>query len=321
MAESERGSAKVDAAAIYTALRADVLRGELTAGEPVREVAVASRFGVSRTPVREALRRLEHDRLLVPSSRGLVVRGVDIDEVIQTYTVRILLESEAAAEAAGARSQADLLRLESLADRDRSLQDPDDATRAETNMEFHEAIWTATHNPVLQDLLRRLTVHLVRIPHSTLSAPGRWEQALDEHAAIATAIRERDREAAREHAASHMTHAREIRLQLLRDNAASLLHRSTDTASLTGHAHPRRVPLSPPRPVATAGRALGRVAARAPARGRRLARVAGLRAVRVLVVPGRLVHRRGRVGRRAARRGRPLPRLVRGSARPREARG
>jgi len=225
MADSDRKGAKVDAAAIYGALRADVLSGELGAGEPVREVALASRFGVSRTPVREALRRLEHDRLLVPSSRGLVVRGLDAEEVIQTYNVRILLEGEAAAEAAAARTQADLLRLESLVERDRALKRPDDTTRAETNMEFHEAIWTATHNPVLEDLLRRLTVHLVRTPHSTLSAPGRWKQALDEHDAIVAAVRDRDADAARSHAGAHMTTAREIRLQLLREHAASALHR------------------------------------------------------------------------------------------------
>jgi DNA-binding GntR family transcriptional regulator len=218
-------AAKVDATGIYTALRADILTGALSSGEPVREVAVASRFGVSRTPVREALRRLEHDRLLVPSSRGLVVRGVDAEEVIQSYTVRILLEGEAAAEAASARNQADLLRLESLLERDRSLSDPDDQTRAETNTEFHEAIWTATHNPVLQDLLRRLTVHLVRTPHSTLSAPSRWEEALDEHGAILAAVAERDADGARSVATAHMTRAREIRLELLRQHAAASLQR------------------------------------------------------------------------------------------------
>ncbi|MDF1605679.1 GntR family transcriptional regulator [Nocardioides sp. YIM 152315] len=189
----------------------------------MREVAVASRFGVSRTPVREALRRLEHDRLLVPSSRGLVVRGVDTDEVIQIYTVRILLEGEAASEAASARTQADLLRLESLLDRDRSLSDPPDATRAEANTEFHEAVWNATHNGVLQDLLQRLTIHLVRTPHSTLSAPGRWDEALDEHAGVLDAIRDRDPDAARERAAAHMTRAREIRLDLLRRHGVTSL--------------------------------------------------------------------------------------------------
>jgi len=221
VADERRG--KPDASAIYADLRADIQRGVLGPGEPVREVAVADRFGVSRTPVREALRRLEHDRILVPSSRGLVVRGVDADEVIQIYNVRILLEGEAAAEAGTSRTEADLLRLESLLDRDRALDDPDDPTRAATNTEFHEAIWTATHNVVLQDLLRRLTVHLVRTPHSTLSADGRWEEALGEHAAILAAIRDRDGSTARELASAHMSRAREIRLDLLRQHATGSL--------------------------------------------------------------------------------------------------
>lgn len=222
MTDERRG--KADASAIYAELRADILRGDLTAGEPVREVAIAGRFGVSRTPVREALRRLEHDRILVPSARGLVVRAVEADEVIQIYNVRIMLEGECAAEAAGSRTEANLLRLESLVERDRSLDDPDDATRAATNTEFHEAIWTATHNPVLQDLLHRLTVHLVRTPHSTLSVTGRWEEALGEHSAIVDAIRDRDGGTARHLASAHMSRAREIRLDLLRRHTTGQTH-------------------------------------------------------------------------------------------------
>lgn len=217
MAAVDRG-ARVDVNAIYTDLRSDILAGVLPPGTPAREVALAERFGVSRTPVREALRRLEHDRLLVASSRGLVVRSVDPTEVIQVYDVRILLEGEAAREAAEARNAADLLRLESLLERDRSMVDPSDSTRTSTNMEFHESVWAATHNEVLQDLLRRLTVHLVRAPHSTLSAPGRWEQALDEHAALVEAIRRRDADTACSIASEHMSSAREIRLQLLRES-------------------------------------------------------------------------------------------------------
>lgn len=210
--------ARVDASSIYDALRAEVRTGVLAPKTPVREVALASRFGVSRTPVREALRRLEHDRILIGSHRGLVVRGIDADEVIQTYTVRILLEGQAAAEAAQSRTQADLLRLGFLVQRDRALLDPDDDQRATTNDEFHHAVWAATHNTVLQDLLGRLTIHLVRVPHSTLSAEGRWAQALDEHAGLVAALEARDAEAARTVATRHMTRALEIRLDLLRQH-------------------------------------------------------------------------------------------------------
>ena len=78
---------------------------------------------------------------------------------------------------------------------------------------------------MIVDLLGRLAVHLVRTPHSTLSAKGRWDEALGEHAVILSAIRDRDPEKARAEASAHMTKAREIRLALLREQAASTLHR------------------------------------------------------------------------------------------------
>src|SRR5690606_40489706 len=112
----------------------------------MREVAIAERFGVSRTPVREALRRLQHDRLLESGVRGLHVRTPGPEEVMQIYEARILLEAEAARQAARAHGVADLARLEGLLARDRALADPDDATRASTNLEFHEAVWNAARS-------------------------------------------------------------------------------------------------------------------------------------------------------------------------------
>ncbi|MBM6404637.1 GntR family transcriptional regulator [Phycicoccus sp. CSK15P-2] len=213
-------AARVDADSIYDRLRADITSGELAAGTPLREVALATRFGVSRTPVREALRRLQHDRMLVPGTRGLQVRTVDPHEVVQVYDIRILLEAQAAREAARARTTADLAMLEGLLARDRALVDPPDQLRARTNVEFHAAVWVATHNPVLQDLLEHLTIHLVRTPHSTLSAPGRWAEALDEHERLLRAVGEGDADGAAEVAAAHMGRARQIRLSLLRTAAA-----------------------------------------------------------------------------------------------------
>lgn len=213
-------SPRPDAQTIYDELRAEIGTGALPAGSAVREVALATRFGVSRTPVREALRRLQHDRLLVPGARGLQVREVDPQEVVQIYDMRILLEAEAARQAARAHTAADLMVLEGLIARDRALVDPPDQLRARTNTEFHEAVWDATHNRVLQDLLHRLTVHLVRTPHSTLSAPGRWEQALDEHEQLVRAVAEGDGDTAARLAGEHMGRAREIRLSLLRTAVA-----------------------------------------------------------------------------------------------------
>jgi DNA-binding GntR family transcriptional regulator len=167
------------------------------------------------------LRRLEHDRLLVPGERSLLVRAIDPHEVIQIYEMRVVLEAEAAGHAARDRNAADIVQLEALLERDRSLVDPDDVTRIRTNLEFHTAIWRAAHNPVLLDLLERLTTHLVHVPHSTLSVGNRWHQALDEHARIVEAIADRDDSTARTAAAEHMTIARDIRLRLLRETIAA----------------------------------------------------------------------------------------------------
>jgi DNA-binding GntR family transcriptional regulator len=213
-------NALTDAQVVYAQLRAQILGGTLPPGTPLREIALAGQFGVSRTPVREALRRLEQDRLLSQGVRGMVVRAVEPQEVVQVYDMRVLLEAEAAGQAARARGMADLMRLEGLLARDRDLVDPDDATRTQTNLEFHAAVWRAAHNPVLVDLLDRLTLHLVHAPRSTLSVGDRWTAALDEHAHLVEAIRAHDEPAARDIAKAHMETARGIRLALLRESAA-----------------------------------------------------------------------------------------------------
>jgi DNA-binding GntR family transcriptional regulator len=209
-----------DGDSIYAQLRSEILGGAIPPATPLREVTLGERFGVSRTPVREALRRLQHDRLLDRGARGLQVHQATPQEVIQVYDVRILLEQEAAGQAALSRGITDIMQLEGLVERDRALSGPDDQTRASTNLEFHAAVWAAAHNPVLQDLLQRLSTHLIRTPHSTLSVGKRWDEALAEHAKLVAAITAGDETGARNTAREHMETARMIRLDLLRKSAS-----------------------------------------------------------------------------------------------------
>ncbi|HET6240932.1 MAG TPA: GntR family transcriptional regulator, partial [Arthrobacter sp.] len=203
---------RVDGESIFQTLRSEILSGMQQPGTAVRETSLAERFGVSRTPVREALSRLQQERLLERVARGLQVPQVDPQQVIQIYDMRILLEEEAARQAAKARQFPDLMRLEALLQRDRQLQEPDDYTRITTNLEFHAAVWNCAHNPVLRDLLERLSTHLIHAPRSTLSTGNRWAESLDEHGALLKAIENQDSDAAGKIAREHMETARALRL-------------------------------------------------------------------------------------------------------------
>ncbi|NJJ04552.1 GntR family transcriptional regulator [Corynebacterium coyleae] len=204
---------------IFTQLRNEILNGTLLPGTQLKEVQLASRFGVSRTPVRDALSRLEDLGLAERVNRGLEVRGLDPEQVIQVYDMRILLEVEASGQAAQNRNLNDILTLEALLERDRSLENPTDAELIQTNLEFHRAVWKATQNPVLIDLLERLMTHLVHAPTSTLSVDDRQNEALNEHAKLIEAISDRNTAAARDIAKQHFSTAREIRMNLLRKAA------------------------------------------------------------------------------------------------------
>jgi DNA-binding GntR family transcriptional regulator len=212
---------KHDRQSIYEALRKEISSGTLEPGVTLKEVALSQRFGVSRTPVRDALMRLTEDGLLERTQRGLEVQGIDPEVVVQVYDMRILLEEEAAGRAAERHSIGDVLQLEALVARDRKLENPDNATMVRTNLEFHETIWKATHTPVLIDLLKNLSKHLIHTPRSTLGEGDRWARSLDQHEQLVNAIRARDVDAARQTARQHFEEARAIRLEILRDVVAS----------------------------------------------------------------------------------------------------
>lgn len=211
---------RVDGESIFHTLREEILTGIYEPGSALREVSLSTRFGVSRTPVREALGRLQHEGLLERAARGLQVPQIDPQVVIQIYDMRIMLEEEAAGQAARNHGAADVIRLEALLERDKALVDPEDNMRTSTNLEFHAAVWAAAHNSVLEDLLQRLSTYLVHAPRSTLSIGDRWSHSLDEHGGLVSAIAEGRTEEARKLARHHMETARGLRLQLLRERAS-----------------------------------------------------------------------------------------------------
>lgn len=198
-------------------LRTAVLNGEFRPGMILVETAVAEAYGVSRTPVREALRALESDGILQQRGRHLVVRVTTLEEVLEIYDCRIVLEGVAAGWAALARTDNDLQLLELALEQMTFVADASPFEKATVNHAFHERLWRSSHNSTLVDLLARLEVHIRRYPEPTVSQPGRWEQAVAEHAAIIEAIRNRDDETAARLSREHMIAARDIRVRMVHE--------------------------------------------------------------------------------------------------------
>jgi DNA-binding GntR family transcriptional regulator len=200
---------------LYERLRTAILNGHYRSSTALVETALANEYGVSRTPVREALRRLEQDGMLQRVGRQLVVRVTTPEEVLEIYDCRIVLEGMAAEWAARQRTDYDLALLESAQESMAQHVGRSPAEMAAINHVFHVRLWRASHNSTLHDLLERLEVHIRRYPEPTVSRPGRWEAAVAEHAGILQAIRDRDADLARSLSSAHMAAARDLRLKMI----------------------------------------------------------------------------------------------------------
>jgi DNA-binding GntR family transcriptional regulator len=184
-------------------------------------MALAELCHVSRTPIREALSRLEQDGLVERVERTLIVRRRSAEEILDIYEARIVLEATAGRIAAERRTDHDLRLLRHFLAAARAAADDQNA-RVESNGGFHRAVWRASHNESLEDLLQRLNLHLARYPATTLSFAGRWEQSIEEHAALADAIESRDGTRAHELSLAHFQEARDIRLSTWEDLSAEV---------------------------------------------------------------------------------------------------
>jgi DNA-binding GntR family transcriptional regulator len=178
------------------------------------ETVLADQYDVSRTPIREALTRLEQDGVLVRSERGLIVRMRSPEEILDIYEARILLEGRAARIAAERHSRVDVISLRRLAKEMELVDTTDEIAMVMANREFHQALWRATHNEAMIDLLARLDLHLVRYPATTLTQPGRWQEVNAEHLLVIDAVERSDGPGAEAIVTEHFTKARDIRLRL-----------------------------------------------------------------------------------------------------------
>jgi DNA-binding GntR family transcriptional regulator len=195
-------------------LRAAIRDGSLPPGQRLTEQELARRFGVSRTPIRQALARLEAEGLLTHAPhRGLTVTRPDHAQVVELYVMREILEGAAARLAAKHASETELAAMAELLEEEPALFG-DAAALAALNQRLHGLLYLAAHNRYLLKSLEQLSAHLALLP-SLLTLEGRAEAAHQEHRALLRALTARDGEAAEAAARAHARAAQRHRLAWL----------------------------------------------------------------------------------------------------------
>ena len=197
----------------YTLILEAIDAGVYRPGDRLVESELAERFGVSRTPVREALQRLETQSMLARDGRSLIVASLDHNQLAELYVVRAELEALAARLAAKHAAPEEVRVLQDMVDEDRKhIGDPVSLSRA--NKRFHKQIHLASHNRFLVQQLDLVHRSMALMANTSFAAEGRDEVALDEHDQIVRAIEAGDGEAAYQALKSHISKAFETRLRV-----------------------------------------------------------------------------------------------------------
>jgi DNA-binding GntR family transcriptional regulator len=200
----------------YDRLLEEIRHGTLPPGARLREVELAERLGISRTPVREALRLLEADGLVEHLPRqGASLRRLGYAEVMELYEMRAVLEGTAARLAARAASDLELRELQAINADMTAATAPESVARL--NRQFHHALINAAKNRYLQRAIGAMARTLLILGPSTLFDPDRSAAAAAEHDALLRRLESRDGAGAETVMRAHIEAAHRIRLRQLRD--------------------------------------------------------------------------------------------------------
>ncbi len=181
-------------------------------GDRLVESDLADSFGVSRTPIREALQRLETQSLLTRDGRSLIVSSLDHSQMAELYIVRAELEGLAASLAAKHATGEEVKVLQDMVNSDRKII-ADPSALAKSNRRFHKQIHLASHNRFLIKQLDLVHRSMALMATTSLAADGRGPVAVEEHQAIVTAISKGDSEEASEKLRDHISIAFITRLK------------------------------------------------------------------------------------------------------------
>ena len=198
----------------YTLILEAIDAGLYKPGDRLVESELAERLGVSRTPVREALQRLETQSMLTRDGRSLIVASLDHNQLSELYAVRTELEGLAARLAARHATDEEIRVLRGMVRDDRSLLGGDPRALSRANKRFHKQIHLGSHNRFLVQQLDLVHRSMALMATTSFAVAGRDAVALDEHDQIVGAIAAGDGDAAYAALKAHISSAFEVRLRV-----------------------------------------------------------------------------------------------------------
>lgn len=194
---------------IFDELEKAILTGEYERGDILTEIKLSEKMGVSRTPIREALRRLDQERIIEITAKGAKVIGINDRDIADIYDIRLRIEGMASFLAAQRRSEEDLQRLKQILDLQEFYTKKEDADQIKNyDSEFHLALYQISQCPTLLDTLEPLHRKVIKFRKVSVAHPGRALKSFAEHKAIYDAIAEGDAINAEKLTCEHIANAR-----------------------------------------------------------------------------------------------------------------
>lgn len=205
---------------VLEALREAIISRVLEPGERLMEIQLAEEMGVSRTPVREAIRKLELEGFVVMIPRkGAYVAGVSYKDVKDVFEIRAALEALAASLAAEKATEEEIEQMERVLHYEKMPESLEEMVQTDTD--FHALVYKASRNERLLGILANLREQIQRFRATSLAVPGRPKDAIQEHMEIVDAIARHDVEEAQNLATSHIENAANTMFEAMRYKPSS----------------------------------------------------------------------------------------------------
>lgn len=210
---------------IFEQLEKEILSGKYPRGMVLSEQKLAEQLGVSRTPVREAVRRLEQERILSDTGKGLTVVGISKDEMLDMYEIRIALAHSVGHKAATNITDEEIKDMEDLLDLQRYYIEKGDPKDNADNIKdldskFHELLYESCRSQAYADVLLPMHRKMTKFRKASISKKSRAEESIREHYAILDALKARDPELVGETVLKHTIAARDRIMEIPDPDAA-----------------------------------------------------------------------------------------------------